>query len=71
MFPYPLIKLRILNETGHTDLVMASESVIEQIDTHPTHWVFIDGDMVSRESITEIDWETVQNVDLVPAIVGG
>jgi hypothetical protein len=66
-----MIKLRILNETGHTDLVMASESVIEQIDTHPTHWVFIDGDMVARESITEIDWETVQSVDLVPAIVGG
>tara|TARA_R110001606_G_scaffold370741_1_gene527325 strand:- start:837 stop:1037 length:201 start_codon:yes stop_codon:yes gene_type:complete len=66
-----MIKLRILNETGHTDLVMASDSVIEQIDTHPTHWVFIDGDMVARESITDIDWETVQNVDLVPAIVGG
>ncbi len=66
-----MIKLRILNETGHTDLVMASDSVIEQIDTHPTHWVFVDGDMVSRESIGEIDWETVQNVDLVPAIVGG
>jgi len=66
-----MIKLRILNETGHTDLTLVSESVIEQIDTHPTHWVFIDGDMVSRESITEINWETVQNVDLVPAIVGG
>tara|TARA_R100000544_G_C2208657_1_gene50706 strand:+ start:489 stop:689 length:201 start_codon:yes stop_codon:yes gene_type:complete len=66
-----MIKLRILNETGHTDLVMASDSVIEQIDTHPTHWVFVDGDMVARESITDIDWETVQNVDLVPAIVGG
>jgi len=66
-----MIKLRILNETGHTDLTLVSESVIEQIDTHPTHWVFIDGDMVSRESITDINWETVQNVDLVPAIVGG
>jgi|TARA_R110002012_G_scaffold74493_4_gene188810 hypothetical protein len=66
-----MIKLRILNETGHTDLTLVSESVIEQIDTHPTHWVFIDGDMVARESITDINWETVQNVDLVPAIVGG
>jgi len=66
-----MIKLRILNETGHTDLVMASESVIEQIDTHPTHWVFIDGDMMARESIAEIDWDSVQSVDLVPAIVGG
>tara|TARA_R110000787_G_scaffold54188_1_gene126235 strand:+ start:426 stop:626 length:201 start_codon:yes stop_codon:yes gene_type:complete len=66
-----MIKLRILNETGHTDLVMASDSVIEQIDTHPTHWVFIDGDMMARESIAEIDWDSVQSVDLVPAIVGG
>lgn len=66
-----MIKLRILNETGHTDLTLLSESVIEQIDTHPTHWVFIDGDMVARESIADINWETVQNVDLVPAIVGG
>ena len=66
-----MIKLRILNETGHTDLTLLSESVIEQIDTHPTHWVFIDGDMVARESIVDINWETVQNVDLVPAIVGG
>jgi hypothetical protein len=66
-----MIKLRILNETGHTDLTLLTEAVIEQIDTHPTHWVFIDGDMVARESITDIDWESVQNVDLVPAIVGG
>tara|TARA_R110000824_G_scaffold250165_3_gene438972 strand:+ start:153 stop:353 length:201 start_codon:yes stop_codon:yes gene_type:complete len=66
-----MIKLRILNETGHTDLQLVSEGVIEQIDTHPTHWVFIDGEAVMREEINTIDWETVQSVDLVPAIVGG
>ena len=66
-----MIKLRILNETGHTDLQLVSDGVIEQIDTHPTHWVFIDGDMMARESIAEIDWDSVQSVDLVPAIVGG
>ena len=66
-----MIKLTILNETGHTELVMASEEVIEQIDTHPTHWVFIDGEMVSREQITTLDWNTVESVDLTPAIVGG
>jgi DNA/RNA endonuclease YhcR with UshA esterase domain len=66
-----MIKLRIMNETGHTEVVLASESVIEQIDRHPTHWVFIDGEMVSREGITEINWDSVQSVDLTPAIVGG
>lgn len=66
-----MIRLRILNETGHTDLKLASEEVIEQIGDHPTHWIFIDGEMVARETIAEINWDTVQSVDLTPAIVGG
>ena len=66
-----MIKLTILNETGHTELTMASEEVIEQIDTHPTHWVFINGEMTAREHINAIDWDTVESVDLTPAIVGG
>ena len=60
-----------MNETGHTEVVLAESEVIDQIDQHPTHWVFIDGEMVARESIAGINWDTVQSVDLTPAIVGG
>jgi hypothetical protein len=66
-----MIKLTILNETGHTELVLASDEIIEQIDTHPTHWVFLNGEMTARESISEIDWATIDSVELTPAIVGG
>jgi hypothetical protein len=66
-----MIKLTILNETGHTELVLASDEIIEQIDTHPTHWVFLNGEMTARESINEIDWNTIDSVELTPAIVGG
>ena len=66
-----MITLRILNETGHTTLSLASEEIIEQIDRHPTHWCFIDGEMVAREEITGINWDDVTSVDLTPAIVGG
>ena len=66
-----MIKIRILNETGHTELMLESNSIIEQIDSHPTHWCFIDGEMVAREQIANINWDTVQNVDLTPAVVGG
>jgi len=66
-----MIKIRILNETGHTELMLESNSIIEQIDSHPTHWCFIDGEMVAREEIANINWDTVQNVDLTPAVVGG
>ena len=65
------MKLRILNETGHTELETTMSETIEQINDHPTHWVFVDGDMVSRELVNSVEWETVENVDLIPAIVGG
>jgi len=66
-----MINLTILNETGHTSLTLMASEVIEQINTHPTDWVFVDGEMVSRENINSIDWETVEEVVLTPAIVGG
>ena len=66
-----MIKLTILNETGHTELVMNASEVIEQIETHPTDWVFVDGEMVSRENISEVNWDSVESVVLTPAIVGG
>tara|TARA_R110002020_G_scaffold5602_5_gene23130 strand:+ start:956 stop:1165 length:210 start_codon:yes stop_codon:yes gene_type:complete len=65
------MKLRILNETGHTELDVTKSEMIEQIADHPTHWVYVDGDMVSRENITNLDWSDVDSVNLVPAIVGG
>ena len=66
-----MIKIRIMNETGHTELMLASDSIIEQIDTHPTHWCFIDGEMVAREDISAVNWDNVTSVDLTPAVVGG
>lgn len=66
-----MITMRILNETGHTELTLEVSEVIEQIDSHPTHWVFVDGELVSRQNIEEINWDTVESVDLTPAIVGG
>jgi len=50
---------------------MASSEVIEQIDQHPTHWLFVDGEMVSRSEVNEINCDEVVDVTLTPAIVGG
>jgi|TARA_R100000084_G_C4647745_1_gene147774 hypothetical protein len=63
--------LTIINETGHTEMSVTMTEVIEQINDHPTHWVLIDGELTSRETITEVNWDTVESVDLIPAIVGG
>lgn len=66
-----MITLTIMNETGHTELMLEASQVIEQIETNPTHWIFIDGELVVRSEIGEVNWDTVQAVQLSPAIVGG
>ena len=65
------MKLRILNETGHTELEVTMNEAIEQINDHPTHWVFVDGEMVSREEVNTLNWDGISSIDLTPAIVGG
>lgn len=65
------MKLVIVNETGHTDMTVTQVEAIEQINDHPTHWIFVDGDMVIREDISDVNWESVDEVKLVPAVVGG
>ena len=66
-----MISLTILNETGHTNLVLEASEVIDQINSHPTDWVFVDGEMVSRENISSVNWDDVESVVLTAAIVGG
>lgn len=63
--------LRIMNETGHTEMQVTETEVIEQITDHPTYWVFVDGEITSREEISEVNWDTVEEVTLSPAVVGG
>lgn len=65
------MELVIVNETGHTTLSVSEVEVVDQINDHPTHWIFVDGEMVIRENISDVDWETVNEVKLTPAVVGG
>ena len=65
------MQLRILNETGHTQLSVASSEILDHINEHATHWVFVDGEMVNRSEISQVNWDNVSDVELVPAIVGG
>lgn len=66
-----MVKLTILNETGHTELTLSASEVLDQIIDHPTHWAYVDGTLVSREDINNIDFNAVDEVHLAQAIVGG
>ena len=35
-----MVKVTILNETGHTELSLTATDALDQIIEHPTHWAF-------------------------------
>lgn len=67
-----IMRLIIGNETGHTVLEnVTAEEVIDHIQEHPTHWVYVDGLQITAESVTVTDWDSVSEVKILPAMVGG
>jgi len=66
-----MVKITILNETGHTELTLSASEALDQIIDHPTHWAYVDGELVTREEIANIDFNNVDEVTLAQAIVGG
>ncbi len=66
-----MVSVTILNDTGHTELELTAEEAVEQIYNHPTHWAYINGEMVSHEEVANISLESIESVILTQAIVGG
>ena len=66
-----MVKVTILNQTGHTELELSASEAIEQIYNHPTHWAYINGELVAHENIANIKLEDIEDITLAQAIVGG
>jgi hypothetical protein len=66
-----MVKVTILNETGHTELTLSGVDALDQIIEHPTHWAYVDGELVTREELGNINFDEVDDVVLTHAIVGG
>ena len=66
-----MVKVTILNQTGHTELDLSADEAIQQILDHPTHWAYINGELVSHDEIANMNAEDMTDVVLTQAIVGG
>ena len=66
-----MVKVTILNQTGHTVLDLSVEETIETINNHPTHWAYVNGELMSVEQIMALPEEDIEDVVLTHAIVGG
>ena len=66
-----MVKVTILNQTGHTVLDLSVEETIETINNHPTHWAYVNGELMTVEQITALPEDDIEDVVLTQAIVGG
>lgn len=65
------MQLRILNASGHTPIEVTADDVLDYISDYPTHLVCVDGTIVSRQTLSDYDWDGVETIDLMPSIIGG
>ena len=66
-----MVKVTILNQTGNTELDLSADEAIQQILDHPTHWAYINGELVAHDEIANMNAEDITDVVLTQAIVGG
>ena len=66
-----MVKVTILNQTGHTVLDLSVEETIETINNHPTHWAYVNGELMTVEQIMGLPEDDIEDVVLTQAIVGG
>ena len=66
-----MVKVTILNQTGHTVLDLSVEETIETINNHPTHWAYVNGELMTVERIMALPEDDIEDVVLTQAIVGG
>ena len=65
-----MVKVTIMNQTGHATLEMTADEALEQIYDHPTHWAYINGEFVAHADIANIKPEDIEEVVLEQAIDG-
>ena len=67
------ITLRIVDTTGHTEMVNLSESqVLEQVSAvQGENWVFVDGLLIDRNELSNIEIADNAMLTVTPMVIAG
>ena len=63
-----MIKIKIANATGHTELMVNNREAEALINKHKGSWVFVNSRLVNP---ADINYEQVEEIELMPPLVGG
>ena len=67
-----LYPVRIASSEGHSDVMLSAIETAELIrKAQPDNWAFVNGTMTTVDQVSDIDWDSVQSVEIAGALVGG
>lgn len=66
-----MIRVRVLDGSGHTELLVEPKEAMQIIEEQSNRWVFVDGEYVAREDLTPERLERAEEVLLTCPVVGG
>jgi len=67
----PKFLVEVADESGHSEVMMSQAELAEKATQNNGSWVFVDNTMVAASDITAMDFSAVQNIRMVPPLVGG
>ena len=66
-----LIKVEIADASGHQTLMLTPQQTQEFVCSHSDMWVFVDNNFQIAGNMSEVEWNSVETVRLLPGLVGG
>ncbi len=67
-----MVRVKILDNTGHTECVMQPAEALETIrETGDESWVFVDGHVKPADQLTAEELASVAEVLITPALQAG
>lgn len=66
-----LIKVEIADASGHQTLMLTPQQTQEFVCSHSDMWVFVDNTFQTAENMSDVEWNSVETVRLLPGLVGG
>ena len=67
----PKFLVEVADESGHSEVMMSQAELAEKATQNNGSWVFVDNTMVAASDIAAMDFSAVQNIRMVPPLVGG
>ncbi len=66
-----IFTVHVAKETGHEQVAMTRQDIVETVSANENTWVFVDSQMVNAQELETIDLNDATEIRINPGMVGG